>query len=280
MQSCSRFIKSRLRLFFVTATCLLLAMMLVSCAHPGSSGTRESSDAVPAESSSFSELSYDVPLPGSTALYIGNSFTQGVGSASGQMGLYERTKDLFESSREYVSMGAGFVDYEGQSGDENYVDLLQRAIDDPMVDTSSITHLFIIGARGDCWARGSYADDAGWLSDMRKSTVKMDALIQDNFPNLEYCGYVWADAFGNVDTSLGSDDVTRTRIMHEMLPTLLDDTSITYMGWIGWSIIGNQANFSSDGYHPNDDGYMKLAHAFKSAFSGSQSGFHGVKSGA
>lgn len=202
------------------------------------------------------------------ALYIGNSFTAGLGSSTDNTGLYELTKAMFQDSRCFISMGAGLLDYSSHASGINYVELLQDAIEDESLDKSKVTHIFIVGARGDCWARNELENDAVWMDGMRNALDEIDSLIIENFPNVRYCGYVWADAVADYAHSSGQLRTYTTYTMNELLPNMLSDTCISYMGWIGWDILFEQGCFSQDGYHPNDTGYQILAKNFEAAFYG------------
>lgn len=216
----------------------------------------------------MSQSSQEAMLENTFAIYIGNSFTAGVGSSTGHSGIYELTKDMFQDSRCFISMGAGLVNYEGQGGEGNYVDLLQQAVTDESFDNTQVTHIFFVGARGDCWARNKLDDDAVWLGSMHDSLVQINEIINTNFPNAKYCGYVWADAFKDINSASERQKTYCTYTVNELMPEMLNGTRLQYMGWIGWDILFDRECFAADGAHPNDAGYQRLAHDFKSALFG------------
>ena len=82
------------------------------------------------------------------AIYIGNSYTDGVGSSNGTNGLYNLTKDMFYQSYVKTSGGVGFGDYEEHSTTFN--DLLNSIYETLNTEEiSSITHIIFISAMGD-----------------------------------------------------------------------------------------------------------------------------------
>lgn len=219
------------------------------------------------QSTNVTSVSAQESLNGDTfALYIGNSFTAGLGSSTNNTGIYELTKDMFQDSRCFISMGAGLLDYEEHPNGINYVELLQDAIADESFDNSRVTHIFIIGARGECWARNELENDAIWLESIDEALAEIDGLISNNFPNVRYCGYAWADAVADYNRSSGQLKTYTTYTLNELIPCMLENTSMQYMGWIGWDIFFDKEAFSNDGYHPNDLGYRILAKNFRSAF--------------
>lgn len=201
------------------------------------------------------------------ALYIGNSFTAGTGSSSGHTGIYELTKDCFDDSRCFISMGGAFINYEGHDDGLDYVDVLTKAINDDSFDNAAITHIFIIGARGDCWARSELNNDVKWLQQTKDSILEINALISSHFTNVRYCGYAWADAYKDYGYASERQKTNYTFDVNSIIPSMFDDTCISYMGWIGWDILFARDCFSSDGYHPNDKGYQILANNFTEALS-------------
>lgn len=244
---------------------------LTACSFAGQAASAASSKASTIQESAQNQMnqpSQEAMLENTFAIYIGNSFTAGVGSSTGHSGIYELTKDMFQDSRCFISMGAGLIDYEGQGGEDNYVDLLQRAVDDGTFDNAQVTHIFFVGARGDCWARNKLDDDAVWLEGMHDSLVQIDEIINASFPNAKYCGYVWADAFKDLNSASEKQKTYCTYTVNELMPEMLNGTRLQYMGWIGWDILFDRECFAADGAHPNDAGYQRLAHDFKSALFG------------
>lgn len=79
------------------------------------------------------------------ALYIGNSYTAGVGSTSGDEGLFDLTKDLFDNAYKKTGSGTGFLTYTNHENDTFNI-LLNNAINDNTIDNNSITDIIVIGA--------------------------------------------------------------------------------------------------------------------------------------
>lgn len=251
---------------------LLVSFAFVACSNGSiESSEREADTDIMLESLQDQAVSpAKESMDGNTfALYIGNSFTAGAGSSTKHTGIYELTKNMFDDSRCFISLGAGFIDYDGHDNGTDYVTLLQEAVVDGSFDNAEVTHLFIIGARGECWARSTLDDDATWLLGIHDAIAEVDEIIRENFPNLRYCGYVWADAFKDYASASERQKTYSTYTINELMPNMLDGTCMHYMGWIGWDILFDQDCFSADGYHPNDVGYQRLAHDFELAFYGS-----------
>ncbi len=194
-----------------------------------------------------------------TAIYIGNSYTDGVGSTD-RTGLYARTKDLFNKSYKYAGSGSGFIDTSRSEG-PNFLTLLKRAIDEPKIDNSKITHLIVIGA----WGESRIIAD-GKIAELRQGINDFCKLAERNFPNLTRMVYFYAES--RVQNYIGNSSFGNEMAVHVNRGWLFSQTKMEYMGWGGFNILFNTNCFSQDGYHPNDTGYAILASAFKAAFNG------------
>lgn len=194
-----------------------------------------------------------------TAIYIGNSYTDGVGSTN-RTGLYARTKDLFDKSYKYAGSGSGFVDTSRSEG-PNFKTLLQSAIDEPRIDNSTITHLIVIGA----WGESRIIAD-GQIEKLRRGIEDFCELAEKNFPNLTRMVYFYAES--RAQNYVGGSSFGNEMAVHVNRGWLFSRTKMEYMGWGGFNILFNTSCFSEDGYHPNDAGYAILASAFKAAFNG------------
>lgn len=204
-------------------------------------------------------LNDDIAKVKGTALYIGNSYTDGVGSTN-RSGLYARTKDLFNKSYKYAGSGSGFIDTSRSEG-PNFKTLLQRAIDEAKIDNSTITHLIVIGA----WGESRIIAD-GNVVKLKQGINDFCELAEKNFPNLTRMVYFYAES--RVQNYIGSSSFGNEMAVHVNRGWLFSQTKMEYMGWGGFNILFNANCFSQDGYHPNDTGYDILASAFKAAFNG------------
>lgn len=74
-------------------------------------------------------------------------------------------------------MEAGLLDYEEHANGISYVELLQDAIADESFDNSQVTHIFIIGAREECWVRNKLENDTIWLESTDGALTEIDDLI-------------------------------------------------------------------------------------------------------
>ena len=194
-----------------------------------------------------------------TAIYIGNSYTDGVGSTN-RTGLYALTKDLFNKSYKYAGSGSGFVDTSRSEG-PNFKTLLQRAIDNPSIDNSTITHIIVIGA----WGESRIIAD-GQVVKLKQGIEDFCNLAEKNFPNLTRMVYFYAES--RVQNYVGNSTFGNEMAVHVNSDWLFSKSKMEYMGWGGFNILFNTNCFSNDGYHPNDAGYDILASAFKAAFNG------------
>ena len=94
---------------------------------------------------SINELNTKIKKYERNALYIGNSYTAGTGSSSGNNGLFNLTKDLFDNAYIKTGGGIGFLPYKDHE-DVTFNIILNNAINDDSIDNNSITDIIVIGA--------------------------------------------------------------------------------------------------------------------------------------
>ena len=202
------------------------------------------------------------------AIYIGNSYTDGVG-ATNYNGIYNRTKDLFKSAYKFTGSGAGLLAYADHE-DNNFITLLQDAIDSTSIDKTVITDIIFIGAWGDSEAYHEFGK-SDFVSGINTASQTLVSMIKTNYPNVDRISYIWAEGrqIQNPSASLSHpSNLSDEFNVHNLLKFLLPRNGISYLGWIGFNITLNSAYFSSDKIHPNDLGYEMLASSFKSAYCG------------
>lgn len=220
----------------------------------------------------ISDVNDDVQTLKRTALYIGNSYTNGTGSTSGTNGIFNRTKNLFDNAYKKTGSGTGFLEYEGHTTDTFNL-LLESAINDTSIPNDEITDVIIIGAWGDTRALRETITDGGNLTNyqsyVQSACTTFMNNVNSNFPNIKRVCYVLAESrsqktFAQTYPTQFSD----TFWVHNSFITLLPKNGIEYLGWIGFNIMLDNNYFSNDHFHPNDNGYKMLSSLFKTAYCG------------
>lgn len=190
------------------------------------------------------------------AIYIGNSYIQGVGSSGNSNGIFVRTKQFFKNAFMNCGDGTGFLPYAGHTQTfrmqlENEVSNLNEN------DRNSITDVIFISAWGDTRAYAQIGTD--WTGRMNAELSDLSSYIKDNLPSIKNIYVTLAEGRGTRNIT-GNPYHSCWRINNGFYG-LCKDNGMTYLGWIGWEIMGDSNLFSSDKYHPNDAGYVKLSHA-------------------
>lgn len=202
------------------------------------------------------------------AIYLGNSFINGVGSTSGEDGIFKKTKDMFNAAYKYADGGVGFLTYTGHT--KTFYTLLQNAIADTSFDNSDVSDIIICSAIGDTCAlkeRGS-----AFSTDLSTAMQNLMSLINSEFPaNVRV---TLAMVEGRVRTSFTSSYVGDVPYktpfnVNRYLSLYSERYGYDYIGWIGWNIFMRGTGYhSADETHPNDLGYDVLSTTFKNAFNG------------
>lgn len=198
------------------------------------------------------------------AVYIGNSYINGVGSTSGTDGLYNLTKDLFDEASKYTDGGAGFLQYSGHI--TTFTDLLNTAASGmTQEEREAVTHIIAVSAYGD--TRYFRANFPPAVSTYITAIESFIAVRDTYFPNAEiYIALaegVAREGVNDADTSFFAEYG-----VHDIFRTASKYCNFNYLGFIGWEITHLASMFSSDEYHPNDNGYNLLKNAFINAFHG------------
>ena len=192
------------------------------------------------------------------AIYLGNSYAQGVGSTSGTDGLFAKTKHLFKSAKLYADGGVGFLTYPNHTS--TFETLLDQCIADTSVDKSKVTDIIILSAWGDTLAlvnRGNSFD-----SDLANALYSFKTKVANNFTNPKLkirVAFVEIRSQRNIpDTAIGTSLYQEPFNLNRHFENILEAAEIPYLGWIGWNCMMNSAYTSSDKYHPSDAGYKTL----------------------
>lgn len=200
------------------------------------------------------------------ALYIGNSYTHGVGSSGGQTGLYAKTKFLFNESSEIWGDGIGFVPYAGHT--ETFASIYQDYATQHSADCAKVTDIIITSAYGDTRAYIASGNLGTYRQNLIAAVNSFIALVRQYSPMAR----IWVD-YAEGTSAEGKGGVTLRKefeldIIFETAFNQVSSKDIVYLGWVGWNITHHQNAFSGDGYHPNDHGYDFLASSFVQAWRG------------
>lgn len=212
---------------------------------------------------SINVLNSDVSALQQSAIYVGNSYTQGIGSTGGTNGIYNQTKYLFKKSFMTYGDGIGFLPYSGHTN--TFRSQLTALVNTLSADDkNSITTLFFISAWGDTRAYAQIG--TSWTGQMQTELSNLKAYISNELPNVKNIYVTLAEGRGTRNIT-GNPYHSCWRLNNSFYG-LCKNNGMTYMGWIGWEIMGDPACFSSDLYHPNDAGYQMLSQAFINVLNG------------
>lgn len=207
-------------------------------------------------------------MPRKTAVYFGNSYCGGVGSTSGNDGIFSLTKDMFSNAYEYVGGGVGFLTYTGHTDTfENYLD---QAIANPAIENSEVTDLIFLSAWGETLALAEKGETA-FINQMNSTLASIKNKIANNFNKKVRFSVALVECRSDrniPNTSIGTSYYRQVFHAHVILEKILRENNIEYLGWVGFSAMMNSNYTSSDNYHPNDAGYAVISSAFKSAYNG------------
>ena len=200
------------------------------------------------------------------AIYLGNSYTVGIGSSDDSTGIFKLTKNIFHNAYKFTGSGTGFLPYTDHEND-TFIKLLERAIEDDTIDKNTITDIIIIGAYGDPAAL--HENPASFPSNITNACNSLVTLANTNYPNLKRIAYVYAEGRAVQNPTMSySSTLSEEFDIHNLFKFILPRNNIEYLGWIGFNITLNSNYFSNDLKHPNDLGYALLSSYFKSAYNG------------
>lgn len=196
------------------------------------------------------------------ALYFGNSYSRGVGSTNNK-GLYALTKDIYDDSKLYSGNGTGFIDY-GEHANDTFLTHLEDAINDTSYDHNKVTHINIIGAWGE--SREIAKDGAinGTLK-IGNAIQSFMNLVKQHFPNCKEVNYAWCEIrFFYAQTLYDINNTARSEwLVNSIMSKACEQTGMRYLGWCSWNWNFSNYYVSNDKYHPNDNGYSKIAEFLK-----------------
>ena len=204
------------------------------------------------------------------AIYLGNSWSYGVGSKSGNNGLFNRTKDMFTDAKLYQTSGGAIAAFEGHSS--SFQTLLTTAVTDPEIDKSKVTHIICMCAIGE--ANSFSIDDQNYFTNTTNALNAMKSLAEDNFPNLKHCIVINCEARKRQIIPNGggisghTTDLWHTILLNSVLKAVCRNTTWEYGGWVGSYVIMNSSCFGDDNIHMNEVGYNILTPYVKQAITG------------
>lgn len=201
------------------------------------------------------------------AIYVGNSYTQGIGS-TGNKGIYELTKNFFSKTYAFYGTtgkgGEGFATYTNHQ--ETFYNILQTHSSElTESEKTKITHIIFISAMGDSrWRK----ENENELTDTYEPFLtQVRDYIKTNYPNAQMYIY-FPEMISTNNTTGASCDFQNELWVHYMYRKLCNKNNIVYLGWGGWFGTLKTTYLSNDGYHPNDKGYEILSSNLISALKG------------
>ena len=200
------------------------------------------------------------------ALYIGNSYTLGIGSSDNQTGIYKLTKFIFSETNIACGDGIGFTPYTGHT--ETFLTKYQNFITENPEKSQKLTDIVIVSAYGDTRALIAKNNNAQYAQELITVLNNFISLVHTNSPNA-MVHVVFAE--GTSQENKGGVTVRKEFELDNIFAGAIAQLSyknIRYLGWTGWNITHRANCFSGDGYHPNDHGYNFLATSFIEGFFG------------
>lgn len=196
-------------------------------------------------------------------VYIGNSYTDGVGSSDGKSGFFGLTRHiLFNDSYSFTSGGIGFAKYSDH--DTTFNDMVSNASASAQFDNDKVNAVIFTCAMGDTRAICDKGYNA-WVNGLA-TTINH---ARTAFPNAVIIVQYAETVFGrNVQKSYSVNYNQVQYYIHYALGVFATQYGYTYIGWIGWNT-NQQSGFNyEDNYHPNDKGYKAIVTSFFNGFYG------------
>ena len=202
------------------------------------------------------------------AVYLGNSYAGGIGSTSGNDGLYKKTKDLFDDSYLYALGGVGFLPWTNHS--DTFVSMLNSVIANPGISHDDITDIIVIAAMGDGQALREASNLSSYISALETALDTFVANAKAAYPNLIQIRVAFAEirTHSLITTQTGTSPYNIPFEIHAIFNAVLKRHGLDYLGWVGWSAMMRDGMASSDYYHPSDLGYTEIASNLRNALNG------------
>lgn len=200
------------------------------------------------------------------ALYVGNSYTLGIGSSNNKTGIYELTKFIFGETNIVWGDGIGFMPYAGHT--ETFITKYQKFITENPEKSQKLTDIVVVSAYGDTRALIAKNNNGQYAQELITALNNFISLVHTNSPKA-MVHVVFAE--GTSQENKGGVTVRKEFELDNIFAGTIAQLSyknIRYLGWPGWNITHRANCFSGDGYHPNDHGYDFLATSFIESFFG------------
>ena len=200
------------------------------------------------------------------ALYVGNSYTIGIGSSDNQTGIYKLTKFIFGETNAVWGDGIGFLPYTAHT--ETFLTKYQKFITENPEKSQKLTDIIVVSAYGDTRALIAKNNNSQYQQELIAALNNFMSLVHKNSPKA-MVHVVFAE--GTSQENKGGVTVRKEFELDNIFAGTIAQLSyknIRYLGWTGWNITHRANCFSGDGYHPNNHGYDFLATSFIESFFG------------
>ena len=196
-------------------------------------------------------------------VYIGNSYTDGVGSSDGKSGFFGRTRHiLFNDSYSFTSGGIGFDKYSDH--DTTFNDMVSNASSSSQFENDKVNAVIFTCAMGDTRA----ICETGYTK-WTNALATTISNAKSAFPNAAIIVQYAETVYGrNVQKSYSVNYNQIQYYTHYALGVLATQYGYTYIGWTGWNTNQKSGFNYVDNYHPNDAGYKAIVASFFNGFYG------------
>lgn len=211
----------------------------------------------------------------SHVLLIGNSYTVGFDSTSGQNSLRYNLTDLFDEVESYGESAAGFVKHYADSHDKSFSEMLTIWARDHADIAPKITHIIFNVAVGDSFAmvklKNKYND--ALLGQLNECKTKISTL----FKNVKRTGVMYMDALHHTTRKFSDTDGAEYYVNLEDMCELynllkyyaMNQLNFEFYGWCGWNITNTAYMNNSDNIHPSAvAGYKAMVRQWKDCYLG------------
>jgi lysophospholipase L1-like esterase len=206
-----------------------------------------------------SDERYRMKLSGSTAIWLGDSITEGYLSGGTNYRQYINTEFGF-TEKFFAKGGTGWL-AGGPDGGDDFANQAQKAINSTSFDHADVSSIFILGGVNDFASNSQQA-----ATIVSRVTATINALLAA-FPNAKiYVGnYLGGQRSKGYTLAGGTYKYVVTSIAsgcrQVQSPRLI---SFPCFKWLAWE----KAFYNTDGLHPNQDGHKELARLLSNVING------------
>ena len=203
---------------------------------------------------------------GDYAVVIGNSYTRGANVPTG--GMFAKISKYFSESKMFVSEGAGFMPYTTGSISitTSFKDLILQA--QAEMDASSranVTDVFFVMAMGDS-RYASYNNVMLSTSTYVQQVLATMNKTREVFPNAII--HVMNAELKALDKNIGHTTAKDVWSINRSFDRWFKTYNVHWMGMLAYAVWGDPAMVQADGYHPTQNGYIRLDAGFVNAMYG------------